>query len=168
MTRLSLAALAIALLALACRPGGGDLTGVPLYPNAATVRLPHNQVAQVIGPIAKVDDQEVGDQGGVFDLLPGCHIVELDRQMPASSYGVSNAVYFSGQLRAVTFALRMKAGARYVIRRDMVSTGSSMTGRVVLSAREEDANGGATDLEPVKTLDDIAACKDWQRTALGK
>jgi hypothetical protein len=154
-------------LTFACHPGA-DTPGVPLYPNAATMRLPRDQVAQVAGPIAKIDGQEVGDMGGLFDLLPGCHVVELDRQMPASSYSVSNAVYFTGQLRVVTYALRMKPGARYIIRRDMYTGSSSMSGRIVLTAREELATGAGSDLDPAKSGDDIAACKDWSRTTLGK
>jgi hypothetical protein len=52
----------------------------------------------------------------------------------------------------------MKAAARYVIRRNIVSNGQ--TSRVVLSAREEDAGGGGTNLSPVRSAGDVQACKE--------
>ena len=165
MTRSSSATLAIAASALVfgCHPGA-DTPGVPLYPNAATTRLPRDQVAQVAGPIAKIDDQDVTGQGGLFDLLPGCHIVELERRVVTDSYALSGGVYFGGQFPMTLYALRMKPGARYIIRREIYTEGS-MSGRVALSAREELATGAASDLEPAKTADEIAACQDWARAA---
>lgn len=147
---------AAAGLGLDCR--SADLVGVPLYPNAQTTRLPREQVAQVAGPIAKIDGRDVGDQGGVFDLLPGCHVVELDRRLSADSYALSGAVYLSGQFPVTIYALRMKPGARYVIRRD-IYTDSSAQGRVSLSAREEEATGAVTDLSPAQSDNDVMACK---------
>jgi len=156
------ATLAIVTLTLACHPG--ETPGVPLYPNGQATRLPRSQIAQVAGPIAKIDGKDVVDQGGLFDLLPGCHVVELDRRIQADSYALSNAAYWTGQLSATIYALRMKAGARYVIRREIFSEGQM--GRVVLSAHEEEASGAATDLFPVSSAEDIKACKDWETTAL--
>jgi hypothetical protein len=93
-------------------------------------------------------------------VLPGCHVIDLERQMPANAFGLSSGVYFSGQLNATTYALRMKAGARYIIRRDISSDGQ--VARVDLSAREELPNNGpVTDLSPVKSPDEISACKAW-------
>ena len=157
--------LAVASLAPACRPAG-DVPGVPLYPNGATTRLPRNQIAQVVGPIAKIDGQDVLGQGGWFDLLPGCHVVELDRQVTADAYALSTGLYWGGQFPSTTYALRMKAGARYAIRREIFSDGQR--GRVNLSAREEEASGAATDLAPVESAEDIKSCKAWETTAPGR
>jgi hypothetical protein len=148
----------VAAFTLACHPAV-DTPGVPLYPNAATTRLPRSQTAQVAGPIAKIDGQDVSEQGGVFDVLPGCHIVELDRRPAADAYSLSSAQYWSGQYDATTYALRMKPGARYVIRRDLQTDGAG-TGRVLLSAREEEPGGAVNDLFPAKSAEDIKACKD--------
>jgi len=65
-----------------------------------------------------------------------------------------------------TYAIRMKPGARYAIRRDLYSDGSR--GRVVLSAREEEANGAMADLSPMKSIDEIRTCKDWATTTFGR
>lgn len=151
-------ALAVAALAAGCPPPG-NARGVPLYPSAATGRPPPQAVAQLTGPIAKIDEQEVGDQGGQFELLPGCHIVELDRRAPADSYALSNATYATGQLPLTIFAIRMKPGAHYVIQRQLAETGSSDSLRVVLSAREEAADGAVHDLAPASSGQDIQACK---------
>ena len=143
------------------------MVGVPLYPNAQTTRLPREQVAQVAGPIAKIDGRDVGDQGGVFDLLPGCHVVELDRRLSADSLPLSGAVYLSGQFPVTIYALRMKPGARYAIRRDMYSDSSAQV-RVSLSAREEAATGAVTDLSPAQSANDVMACKQWETATLRK
>jgi hypothetical protein len=158
--------LTIASLALACHPGA-EAAGVPLYPNGATTRLPRSQIAQVTGPIAKIDGKDVAGQGGVFDLLPGCHLVELDRQLVADGTVLSSAVYWSGDSPTTLYALRMKPGARYVIRRQVYSDGE-LSGRIVLSAREEQADGAATDLDPAKSDEDIKACNDWAAMAFGR
>jgi hypothetical protein len=146
---------AVATAPLACHPGA-DAPGVPLYPNAAATRLPRNQVALVEGPIEKVDGQEVGDQGGRFELLPGCHVIELDRRSPADNYSLSNTSYLTGQLSTVYYAMHMMAGGRYEIRRDVVVDGQ--TGRIVLSAREEAPGGAVTDLFPAKSADELRSC----------
>lgn len=148
--------LAVATLGLACHPGV-EAPGVPLYPNGATARLPRNQVALVAGPIAKIDGQEVVDEGGRYELLPGCHVVELDRRMIADGNNLSGGMYWTGQFPNATYAIHMKAGAHYEIRREIFADGQS--GRVVLSAREEQPNGAVADLEPAKSAAEINACK---------
>jgi hypothetical protein len=146
---------AVATFPLACHPGA-DAPGVPLYPNAAAARLPRNQVALVEGPIEKVDGQEVGDQGGRFELLPGCHVIELDRRAPADNYSLSNTSYLTGQLSIVYYAIHMMAGGRYEIRRDVVVDGQM--GRITVSAREEAPGGAVTDLYPAKSAEELRSC----------
>lgn len=160
------AALALAALALACHPAV-DAPAVPLYPNSETMRLPRSQIAQISGPIAKIDGREVVSQGGWFELLPGCHVVELDRRDAGNDIALSSAVYVSGQFSGTIYAMRMKAGARYIIRRDLTE-GLGNTVRVVLSAREEEASGAATDLDPARSAEDLKACKEWETTALAR
>ena len=155
-----LAAAALMLGCLASEP-----PPVALYPNAAAAPLPPAQVATLVGTIARVDNRDVTDLGGPFALLPGCHVVELTRQIPNNGFGLSGGVYWTGQLPAVTFALQMKAGARYVIRRDIIM-GSGQMGRLVTSTREEVPGVGATELSPPTSPDDIAACRSAPGAAI--
>jgi hypothetical protein len=137
---------------------------VPLYPNGETTRLLPKQVADLVGPIGKIDGREVTGLGGRFDLLPGCHVIELDRQSDNSSYALSGAVYITGSFPATTYALRMQAGARYFIKRDTILEPGGATVRVALSAREEAPGGAVTDLSPATSLDDVKACQAWGAT----
>jgi hypothetical protein len=149
-------ALGAITLPLACHPGV-DAPGMPLYPNAQTTPLPRDQIARVAGPIAKIDGKDVQEQGGRFELLPGCHVIELDRRMVADAYALSGGSYWTGQFPRTVYAMVMKAGARYDIRREIYSDGS--TGRLVLSATEEQAGGTVTDLVPAKSAAEIQACR---------
>jgi hypothetical protein len=151
-------ALAVVPLALACHPAI-EAPGVPLYPNGETTRLPRDQIALVAGPIAKIDGQEVVDQGGRYELLPGCHVVELDRRMTANGNSLTGGAYWTGQFPSTVYAIRMKAGARYDIRRDLYADGLGGMGRIALSAREEEANGTGSDIVPANSEEDLKACK---------
>ncbi len=150
--------LAAVLLALACSVGVQP-RGVPLYPNASAARLQPDAVAQLMGPIANVDGREVIDQGGTFELLPGCHIVDLDRRVNSNSYALTGAAYVTGQLPLTTYAIRMKAGASYIIKRSLSDTMGPMV-QIQLSAREVDASGKATDLYPIKSAAEIQGCNN--------
>ena len=149
-------------LALGCLHS--EVPAVPLYPNSESTRLPPNQVADLTGPIGKIDEREVGGLGGRFDLLPGCHVIELDRQSDNNNYSLTGGIYLTGSFPATTYALRMQAGARYFIERQLVTQGIGPTMRMVLSAREEAPGGAVTDLVPAKSIDDLKACKAWQAT----
>jgi hypothetical protein len=151
-----------ATLALGCL--ASEPPAVPLYPNSESTRLPPNQVADLLGPIGKIDGREVGGMGGRFDLLPGCHVVELDRHSDNSNYSLTGAAYLTGGFPATTYALRTQAGARYISQRQTVTEGVGATMRVVLSAREEAPGGAVTDLSPAKSIDDLKACKAWEAT----
>jgi hypothetical protein len=166
LARFVLAAALSLSLCLACR-SAGEAPGVPLYPNAQTTRLPRAQIAQVAGPIAKIDDRDVADQGGVFDLLPGCHVVELDRRPVSDPYALSGGMYLSGQFPPTIYAFRMKPGARYVIRRDLI-TDSSGHARMSLFAREEEPTGVGSEVSPAQSSEDLRACRAWEATALRK
>ena len=162
-TRSLLRALLVpATLALGCL--ASEPLAVPLYPDGESTRLPPNQVADLSGPIGKIDGREVGGLGVQFDLLPGCHVVELDRQSDNSNYSLSGGIYLTGSFAATTYALRMQAGARYIIQRQTVVEGVGATARVVLSAREEAPGGAVSDLLSAKSVDDLKACKAWEAT----
>ena len=137
---------------------GSEPPAIALYPNAAVARLPPDQVATLSGTIARVDDRDVAELGGPFELLPGCHVVELTRQVPNNGYSLTTATYFR-QLPVAVFALPMKAGARYLVRRDLVPTGTGMQRRLVFSAREELPGGAGTDLHPSFAWHDVVDCR---------
>ena len=149
-------------LALGCL--ASEPPAVPLYPNSESTRLPPNQVADVTGPIGKIDGREVGGLGGRFDLLPGCHVVELSQQSDNSNSSLSGGIYLTGSFPATVYALRMQAGARYFIQRQTVLEGVGVPARLQLSAREEIPGGAVTDLVPAKSVDDLKACQAWGAT----
>jgi hypothetical protein len=69
--------------------------------------------------------------------------------------------YFVGPVPRFVFALRMKAGHRYILRREFVQNMSSTTGRIVAFAHEEDSTGASSPLSPIQHSDDIRVCKEW-------
>lgn len=142
--------------AISCAPAPLG-PGYPLYPDPQS-RRPDASVARLVGPIGSVDGRDVSDQGDVFDILPGCHVVQLHGEMARSN----GQVTWRGPVPRFVFALRMKAGRRYVIRREFVTGMSSTTGRVVVIAQEEDSAGATTPLSPIQSRDDVRACKEWE------
>lgn len=151
-----------------CAAPGAETPGYPLYPNPQT-RLPADQVARLVGtcsggeclqPIKWVDGQDVAQYGGAFDLLPGCHIVTLSTNFVASSTYVT----VTGSPAPMIFALRMKAGNRYVVQRDILQS-AGMGWRIVTRAREEEARGGSSPIRPILRSDEIADCKAWEPSA---
>ena len=152
-TRLAVACVALAFVA-GCTPRDAG-PGYPLYLNPQN-RLPASQVARLAVPIGSVDGRDVSAQGEVFDLLPGCHVVQLHGEMAQSNAYVA----WSGRVPRLLFALRMKAGRTYVIRREIVQDMNATTGRVVVIAYEEDSSGKSTPLTPVQSAMEIQACKE--------
>ena len=134
--------------------------GYPLYPDPQS-RLPDARVARLVGPIGSVDGKDVSAQGDVFDLLPGCHIVQLHGDMARSN----GNFYWVGPVPRFVFALRMKAGHRYILRREFVQDMSSTTDSIVAFAHEEDSAGASSPLSPVQRSDDIRVCKEWDPRA---
>lgn len=152
------------LLLLCAALGAGCAAEPPpvaLYPNAAAQPRSAAEVAVVEGPILRIDGQGVNERGTRFALLPGCHVVDIDQANSGNS--LSSGMAVTGQTQPATYALRMKPGGHYTIRRDAV-TGELQTVRIVLSAREELPGGATSDLDPIKSGEEIAACKAWEAT----
>jgi hypothetical protein len=142
------------VLMASCAQTSEEIPGIALYPNPE-VRRPPDAVARLFGPIGFVDGQEV--QGDAFDLSPGCHVVQLHTQMKRSN----GYVAWSGRVPATVFAIRMKPGHRYIIRREIVENMGGQSGRIVLFARDEDSKGASASFDPAQGADDIQACKQW-------
>ena len=148
----------IAALAAACASARLG-PGYALYPNPQN-RFPDDRVAKLVGPIGSVDGRDVSAlsaQGVVFDLLPGCHVAQLNGDMIRTN----DYVTWVGPIPRFVFALRMKAGHRYFIRREIIRGIDSTSGRVIAIAHEEDSAGASTPLSPVQKGEDIRACEDW-------
>jgi hypothetical protein len=134
-------------------------TAVPLYPNAKAAPLPRSQTARVDGPLATIDGHDVRGRGGVFDLLPGCHVVEVDpRARPtfAHSSRLAWSVYFP----RTVYVVHMKPGAEYIIRVEYQSQPwlGHLPGRIEVLAHEQDASGVMTALAPARSDVDVRAC----------
>jgi hypothetical protein len=144
------------LLALATSGCVGQMRAVPLYPNPQH-RLDHNKVATLQGPIGSVDGQNIESMGGVFELLPGCHLVTLRSKIGEGSERGA----WTADLRPTLFVFRMKPGYLYSIdyRFDMGSAGH---GPVFITARELDASGATVAVvPPSRNVRDIDACRNW-------
>lgn len=139
--------------------------GYPLYPNPQNA-LSRDQVAQLVGvcsgmectpPIGSVDGQDVSTLGGTFDLLPGCHVVQLQERVIEAN----PMVMWSGSGPRVLFAMKMRAAHRYVIKRDIIMDMGSR-GRMVMSAKEEAPDGNSSELLPARSSDEIRECQEWR------
>lgn len=139
-------------LTASCAAPFEEAPGIALYPNPE-VRRPPDAVARLFGPIGSVDGREV--QGDAFDLLPGCHVVALHTQMARDN----GYVAWSGQAPATVFAIRMRPGHRYIIRREIAENMGGHSGRIVLFARDEDSKGASVPFGPAQSAGDVHACK---------
>jgi hypothetical protein len=147
---------AVAAIAAAC--AGTHIT--PLYPDPGHRRAA-GEVATLHGPIATVDGQDVSAKGTDFALLPGCHLVVLlERVGEASSAGTGA---WSANLPHMLYAFRMRAGYSYVIDYQ-TDFGSGTTGRLLITAREQDPQGGTSTVAPAEPSD-LEDCQRWKPPA---
>jgi hypothetical protein len=138
----------------------------PLYDGPT---LPAQDVAVLSGPVAKVDGVDVSEQGAVFALLPGCHVVTLQSQIGEG--GVSGA--WSADVRKQVYAFRMKAGNSYVIDVRLLpgnhSVGTANVGSVKIVAVEQDGRGKKIgSIAPARGRADIEACHAWAAATYGQ
>jgi hypothetical protein len=161
----------LALSALGCTTGGAVQRGVPLYPVMGQPR-PISRVARLLESlpigdapgsgarpfIRAVDDRDVAKLGGLFELLPGCHLV-----WTADYIAVSNgSVRYAGAVQTRLFPFRMRAGYDYVVVVAMVDHGGAPA-PISIYAEERDVRGTPIQkVRPAASDDDIRACLDWQ------
>jgi hypothetical protein len=139
----------ILLFAVGCAVGGcaNNFRGTALYPGE---RLERSQVAQLVGPITSVDSIAVPNRQGAFELLPGCHIVEIGGSFGGFGQGSAWSIWIPD----LVYAIEMQAQARYTIEdasEAAVGLAPSMASRVI--AREVDAKGKVRVLQPASSAE---------------
>jgi hypothetical protein len=126
-----------------------------LYPDSEP-RRPRSEVARLSGYIQVVDGQNVtvDGSGGIFELLPGCHVVVTPKRW--GEVGSSGGLVAT--TGAVPFTLSMKPGYSYSI--DMrFGTRSSRTGSLAIVAVETDPQGNVTaETGPAKSEEEVRRC----------
>lgn len=145
--------------------------GYPLY-KTEPARLPDNQIARLstklplgAGPgagatsfIKAVDNRDVSTLDSIFDLLPGCHVIQTESSFIMSN----NNVTWRAQLGPRLFALEMKPAHVYFIVVEL-NEGMSGHGRIKVYATEEDMNGKQTGtFPPPATLSEAMKCRPSQ------
>jgi hypothetical protein len=144
--------LALALSAFGCASGPPP-PGYPLYSNGGA-RRPQSEVASVYGPIQSIDGQDVSQHGSAFDLLPGCHIVALATDVVEHTHEIE----IRGTARPVVFALAMKPGHRYFLRRELVQTAGNYG--LLIDGKEEDPAGNVIgEYGPATDPQQLEACQ---------
>jgi hypothetical protein len=151
---LTAAAASIFALAASCSPAQLG-PGYPLYPDPQN-RQADDAVARLVEQIGSVDGQDVSGRGQVFDLLPGCHVVELHGEMQRTNTYVT----WVGQMPNSVVELRMKAGHRYFIHRELIQDMGSRTGKIVVIGQDEDRTGGSTMFSPTPVRGDFRSCTE--------
>ena len=148
--------LASTLLGASC--GSQSAGGHPLYAKVGAGPGP-DKVATLHGPIQTVDDVNVAGKGRTFELLPGCHVVTLQRNIGAGT--ASGA--FAANVGHLVIALAMRPAHRYVIAME-IEESSAPVGRYMIVAREKAPDGSATRLPFARSEDDIVNCKRWAQS----
>lgn len=118
---------------------------------------PRNEVARLSGPVARIDGNSVPTGGGTFDLLPGCHVVQIGGRIgDLSPTPVSG---WSATLPPLVYAFRMQPGASYSISFEPeASLGRRSVGFGDIVAAERTAQGKLRVVPPARSREDVMAC----------
>jgi hypothetical protein len=128
-----------------------------LYPPGPQPLRPE-QVATLTGYVQFVDDKDVSELGGSFELLPGCHVVGTPSHWSEQTPGVNSAVVAT--TGRWTFALPMRAGHRYRIEVNVVGVMTGPTAPLTIKGFESDLGGNETrEFEQATSPNDIEGCK---------
>jgi hypothetical protein len=156
----------VAILGAGCLGPSMTSRGYPLYAGAS---LPASKVATLgvlargegrpirddaAVPIKMVDGVDVLAKGWTFELLPGCHVVELDVRARGPSYSGP----LVPPLVPTTFIFPMKAGYSYLVETEWVRD----MGRYVpiLHGWEQDSTGKqTTTFQPVPSAGAAHGCE---------
>ncbi len=142
-------------LAMGCAVTGcaSSWRGIPLYSDGPRKR---DEVALLVGPITSVDGEDVPQRGHGYELVPGCHIVQIGGEIGGQSPNSAWIMSFPH----LTYAIDMHARNRYTIEdgtEAAIGLAPSMAIRVL--AREEDENGHVRVLQPADSVAEIEKCR---------
>jgi hypothetical protein len=154
----------VAILGAGCLGPSMTSRGYPLYAGAS---LPASKVATLgvlargegrpirddaAVPIKMVDGVDVLAKGWTFELLPGCHVVELDVRARGPSYSGP----LVQPLVPTTFIFAMKAGYSYLVETEWVRARYVP----ILHGWEQDSTGkdGAT-FQPIPSTGAAHGCE---------
>ena len=141
------------LIALVAVTFAGCLSGGRAHPLYSGPPRPRDQIARLGGYVQKVDGQDVSSLGGVFELAPGCHIVETPSRWGKGSNDGA-VVATTGHL---IFALPMNAGQSYSIAVE-VEPSSGPVGGLTIQGTETAADGERLRVFGLATQGEIDAC----------
>ena len=149
--------IAVAGSMAACLVGacGSQSVGYPLYAKVGAGPGP-DKVAMLYGPVQTVDDQDVAAKGRTFELLPGCHVVTLQRNIGEGSATGAWAANFP----RLVVAFEMKRAHRYVINLTTPDS-SAPVGRMVLTASEKAPDGRVVRVPFARSAEDVRNCRHW-------
>jgi hypothetical protein len=117
-------------------------------------KLAPEQVAVLGGYVGSVDDRDVRELSGPFELLPGCHLVRTRTEWGAGSTG--GAVV--AKTGAVPFALAMRGAHTYQIEVRSGQITGPMTSITIVTV-EKDLEGNVTrEIPPASSQADVDAC----------
>jgi hypothetical protein len=150
-------AVGLGLLSTLGTVGCGSQTsaGYPLYAKLGA-GPGRDKVAMLHGPIQTVDDQMVAGKGQTFELLPGCHIVTLQRNI---GQGTANGAWAANVGRLVV-AFEMRAAHTYVISIEF-DDATGPVGHYRIVAREKAPDGTVVVVPFARSDDDVRNCKHW-------
>ena len=141
---------------MACAPLGEDRP-YPLY-EAGSIHPAPTELATLHGPIATVDGQQVTGKGKTFALLPGCHIVTLQRNVGAADSNANGA--WAGTLPPLAVAFRMRPSYKYLVSVRFEET-SGPYGQMHIDARERDPQGQTSAVPWIRSSADVDECRQW-------
>jgi hypothetical protein len=144
----------LTLSAAGCMSGPG-LRPDRLYPPPPQPLGP-DKVSTLTGYVQFVDNRDVSEMGGYFELLPGCHVIGTPSRWGEQSAGGGTTV--TATTGRWTFALPMRAGHQYRIE-VIVPVFTGVTAPLNIKGHETDLGGNKTrEFERATSLKDIEAC----------
>ena len=171
LARKALLGVVLWLSTSACTVRPSEVPAYPLYPNPER-HLDVSQVAKLLaatnvpmsGALLKsVDDKGLpAQEAEVYELLPGCHVVQTTNQLTLAS----DHVTWAGNIGSMVFPLRMKPGRTYVVRFSLVE-GMGGDARVSMRAEEQDSSGATTaTFDPATSVEEVKTCLAWHSDEL--
>ena len=142
--------------------------GYPLYAAADGARLPLDRVARLSASlplggapggggtafIKAVDGRDVSTLDSLFELAPGCHVVETERRFVLAN----DRMTWHGELAGGAFVVDAKPGYEYIVTVELME-GMGSTGRLAVYVVEQ-APGGkrSAPMQAVSASEAAKAC----------